>query len=147
MDQNSQEVKTNQVPQETPVGNSNAENKPKPTLFNKLILVLVIVILLSWFWPDQTVCTPTGGRSAECIRPDNLFLQFLALPLFIFGALSGISFFLKVRNASKALSVGQRIFGTIIGLGGGIIIYLIALMAASGVWERGHAASYAVTGD
>lgn len=102
----------------------NPENKPhgyidpslqkRPqsyTVNNIIALIFVALVLIEWFLPVD-------------------FTFFTSLPTLIFSVVAGISFANRVRKLTKQEDTPLRYLGIVVGVLGGIFIFLVGLFSA-----------------
>ena len=124
------EETTNQIPevQNEPAAAIPEQTGYKITPYNVITLILVVMILLSWFTPIPSECGRKGGGS-YCA---NQLPELLMTPIIIMSGIAGISFLVKLIVISKASSIGFKIFTFIFGVLGGICIFIMGMIAGIG---------------
>ena len=99
---------TNQPQQPAP-----AQTDPKRKPINYVLFGLGVLIVAAIFLPNST------------------FAQALAYPIWLCGAAAGILFFIDTINSSKSKSPLVRSFIILGGVGVGVVIFVICLVAGA----------------
>jgi len=104
------------------------DKKPNFTIDGIISLIFIAMILIGWFWPVERY----RGKSSTQVT------DLLVLPIIIMGAVAGISFLVRVIKLTRRTKLILRFFGILVGIGGGIFIFLVGLVSGLVSGFRAH---------
>lgn len=121
----------NQINQQ-PIQNephSVEEEKPSYTVNNVIAVIFIIMILIGWFWPIE------DRRYSYEESPMPNIVRYLIV---IVGGVAGISFLARVTKLTRNAKPILRMFGILVGIGGGIFIFLVGVISSFISEARAH---------
>ncbi len=105
----------------------NAGTIHPTSIFGILILILVGMVVVSWFAPVPAGC---GGRAGSGPLSCSYALPaLLSTPIMILSALVGLGFLATVVSSTKGKIFFVQLFGVIIGLCGGFFLFTVGMIA------------------
>lgn len=117
------EPTNNQINQQ-PIQNephSVEEEKPSYTVNNVIAVIFIIVILIGWFWPVEDRIYSYN---------ENTMPNIVRYLIIIMGGVAGISFLVRVDKLTRNVKPILRMFAILVGIGGGIFIFLIGVISS-----------------
>lgn len=97
------------------------EEKPSYTVNNVIAVIFIIVILIGWFWPIE------DRHYSYKESPMPNMVRYLIV---IMGGVAGISFLVRVAKLTRNAKPILRMFGILVGIGGGIFIFLVGVISS-----------------